>query len=248
MKLNNSTSPSVAGDTLSRHPFVSIIMPAFNEEKAIGKVVLEVASLMKTSRLPFEVIVVDDGSIDKTVSEARKSGAVVLSNGENRGKGYCLRKGLLKAKGDLIVTMDSDGEHRPSDVIRLLKPAMKGVDVVAGSRFIWSGKNCTSKCHILGNHLFNVCIMILTGKRVTDSQTGFRVMKRDVIDNLHLESDGYEVESEITIKSLRNGFSFTEIPITIRRREYGITRIKLLSDGTKILRTIFVSSLIDFLH
>jgi glycosyltransferase involved in cell wall biosynthesis len=248
LKLNNLPSRSVAGDTLSRHPFVSIIMPALNEEEAIGKVLLDVVAIMKSMSMPFEVIVVDDCSIDKTVSVAENSGATVLSNGENRGKGYCLRKGLLKAKGDFIVTMDSDGEHRAADVVRLLKPALKGVDVVAGSRFICATKNCTSRFHILGNHFFNICIMLLTGRRVTDSQTGFRVMKRSVVDDLRLESDGYEIESEITIKSLKNGFSFKEVPITIRRREYGITRIKMLSDGTKILRTIFVSSLSDFAH
>ena len=246
--MNNSTSPSIAGDTLSGPPLVSIIMPAFNEEKAIGKVILEVASLMVTNRLPYEVIVVDDGSFDKTASVARKSGAIVLLNGENRGKGYCLRKGLLRAKGNLIITMDSDGEHRPIDIFKLLKLAFRGVDVVAGSRFINGTKDTTSKCHIIGNHLFNVCIMLLTGKRVTDSQTGFRVFKRQVLENLRLQSDGYEIESEITIKSLRNGFSFSEVPIEIERREHGMTRIKLLYDGTKILRTIFVSSLTDYFH
>ena len=246
--MNNSSSRTVGRDTFSKYPFVSIIMPALNEEKAIGKVVLEVVSLMNSIRWPFEVIVVDDCSIDKTCSVARKSGAIVLSNRENRGKGYCLRKGLRNAKGDLIVTMDSDGEHRATDVARLLMFALKGVDVVAGSRFIWAEKNCTSKSHIIGNHFFNICIMLLTGKRITDSQTGFRVMKRKVIDDLHLISDGYEIESEITIKSLKNGFSFIEIPIKISRREYGVTRIKMLSDGTKILKTIFVSSLSEFAH
>ena len=246
LKLANSTSTNVAGDSLLKQPFVSIIMPALNEAKAIGKVILEVVSQMKSNRLHFEVIVVDDCSIDKTASVAEKSGAIVFLNKEKRGKGYCLRKGLLKAKGDLIVTMDSDGEHRPKDVIRLLNPALKGIDVVAGSRFIWTAKNCTSKTHIIGNHLFNVCIMFLTGRRVTDSQTGFRVMKRNVVDNLRLQSDGYEIESEITIKSLKNGFSFVEIPILIKPRKYGRTRIRLLSDGSKIFKTIFAYSLSDF--
>jgi glycosyltransferase involved in cell wall biosynthesis len=243
--MNDSTSHTVAGSTLSRHPFISIIMPALNEENAIGKVVLDVASLMKLNRLPFEVIVVDDGSSDRTASVAKNSGAIVLSNVVKQGKGYCLRKGLRKARGDFIVTMDSDGEHTPTDLIRLLEPALKGVDVVAGSRFISAAKNCTSKSHLIGNKLFNFCIQLLTGEKVTDSQTGFRVMKRKVVDKFRLESDGYEIESEITIKSLKNGFSFVEIPITVEKRAYGSTRIKLLTDGTRILKTIFVSALSD---
>ena len=90
--------------------------------------------------------------------------------------------------------------------------------------------------------------MILTGKKVTDSQTGFRILKRKVIDVLCLQSDGFEIETEITVKSIRNGFSFKEVPINTRRREYGISRIKMLSDGRKILRTVFASSLFEGAH
>lgn len=227
------------------HPFVSIIMPALNEERSIGKLVLEIVSLMTSHRLIFEVIVVDDGSTDKTVSVARRCGAVVLSSGRNRGKGYCLRQGLTRARGDVIVTMDSDGEHRPTDITKLLRYAFRGIDVVAGSRFLNGTKNFTSRIHYFGNQLFNLSIMVLTGKKITDSQTGFRVLKRKVLDSLSLQSDGYEIETEITVKSLRNGFTFKEVPIYIKRREYGISRIRMLSDGKKILTTIVTSSLAE---
>ena len=90
--------------------------------------------------------------------------------------------------------------------------------------------------------------MVLTGKQITDSQTGFRVLKRKVIDSLRLQSDGYEIETEITVKSLRNGFTFKEVPIYIKRREYGISRIRMLSDGKKILTTIVTSSLSEVAH
>lgn len=244
----NSSFVDAASGGYAACPFVSIILPALNEERSIGKLVLEIVSLMSSHRLVFEVIVVDDGSTDKTVSVARRCGAVVLSNGGNRGKGYCLRKGLTMARGDLIVTMDSDGEHRPTDIIRLLRCSLGGVDVVAGSRFLNGTKNFTSKIHYFGNQLFNLSIMVLTGKKITDSQTGFRVLKRKVVDSLSLQSDGYEIETEITVKSFRNGFTFKEVPIYIKRREYGISRIRLLSDGKKILKTIVTSSLSKVAH
>ena len=239
----DSSLAEAASSTHAMYPFVSIIMPALDEEKTIGKVVSEIVSLMTRHRLIFEVIVVDDHSADKTISVARRSGAIVLSNGRTRGKGYCLRKGLLKARGDVIVTMDSDGEHRPTEIIRLLRCAFQGTDVVAGSRYLNGTRNFTSKIHLVGNRLFNLTIMVLTGRWVTDSQTGFRVLKRKVVDTLDLQSDGFEIESEITVKTMRNGFTFKEVPITIKRREYGITRIKMMSDGRKILKTIVKSSL-----
>jgi dolichol-phosphate mannosyltransferase len=85
--------------------------------------------------------------------------------------------------------------------------------------------------------------MSLTGKIVSDSQTGFRAMKKDVFEKLNLQSDGFDIEAEITIKSLLNGFTFKEIPITIEKRRYNLSKIKVFSDGRKILTTIIRSSL-----
>jgi glycosyltransferase involved in cell wall biosynthesis len=230
------------------YPFVSIIMPALNEEKTVGKLVLEISSLMSSNHIPFEVIVVDDSSSDKTYYEALRCGAVVMRNDRNGGKGYCLRRGLEKARGDFVVMMDSDGEHLPTDMMRLLSEAFRGLDVVSGSRFMNGESSSTSRIHFVGNQIFNTVIFILTGKTVTDSQTGLRVLKRKVIDALHLESDGFEIETEITVKSLKNGFSFKEVPISIRRREYGVSRVRMLSDGRKILRTMVTSSLSEVGH
>jgi glycosyltransferase involved in cell wall biosynthesis len=230
------------------YPFVSIIMPAFNEEKAIGNVVSELFSVMKISGLSFEIIAVDDGSTDKTCSEALRCGAVVLSNGENHGKGYCLRKGLEKARGEVVVTMDSDGEHRPTDVLKLLGMFFKGNDVVAGSRFLNGGANFTSRIHYFGNQLMNLAVVSMVRKRITDSQTGFRAIKHSVFEKLRLESDGFEVETEITVKVLKNGFAFAEVPISVMPRKFGVSRVKLLWDGTKIFKTIVKASLAEVEH
>jgi glycosyltransferase involved in cell wall biosynthesis len=247
-KMVSSSLVEAASGNRAAYPFVSIIMPALNEEKTVGKLVSEASSLMSSHHIPFEVIVVDDSSSDRTYGEALRCGAIVLRNDRTSGKGCCLRRGLEKARGDLIVTIDSDGEHLPKDIIRLLGHALGGVDVVCGSRFLNGSSNFTSRIHLVGNQIFNIVILILTGKRVTDSQTGFRVLKRKVIDTLRLESDGFEIETEITVKSLRNGFSFKEVPININRREYGISRVRMLSDGRKILQRILTSILTDVSH
>jgi glycosyltransferase involved in cell wall biosynthesis len=218
---------------------ISVVIPAYNEEKTIGKIISNTISTMENLKTPYEIIVVDDGSNDNTRRIAATYKATVLSNGKNQGKGYALRKGFRHARGDIIVTFDSDGAHKPEEIPDLINPLFNGVDIVAGSRFLGRRRNSTSRLHRLGNSLFNVTITILTGKRVTDSQTGFRAFKKEVLQTLNLESLGYEVETEITVKGLNNGFTFQEKPITCEERKYNISKLKILFDGIKILKTIF---------
>jgi glycosyltransferase involved in cell wall biosynthesis len=218
---------------------ISVVIPAYNEEETIGDIISSTISTMESLKMPYEIIVVDDGSNDNTGRIAAGYKATVLSNGKNRGKGYALRKGFRYARGDIIVTVDSDGTHKPKEIPDLIHPLFNGVDIVAGSRFLGHRRNSTSRLNRLGNSLFNITITILTGKRVTDSQTGFRAFKKRVLRSLNLESLGYDVETEITVKVLRNGFTFQEKPISCEERKYSISKLKILSDGMKILKTIF---------
>jgi len=221
---------------------ISVVIPAYNEEKTMGNVISDTISVMESLEMPYEIIVVDDGSTDNTRQTATKYKATVLSNGKNQGKGNALRKGFQYAQGDIVVTIDADGAHRPKEIPGLIYPLFNGVDMVTGSRFLGGGRDSTSKLNRLGNLLFNITIMILTGKRITDSQTGFRAFKKEVLQKLNLESLGYEIETEITVKGLKNGFIYQEKPISCEQRKYSISKLKILSDGTKILQTILRAS------
>jgi glycosyltransferase involved in cell wall biosynthesis len=201
---------------------------------------------MNLLNLPYEIILVDDGSTDKTGLIASFFKIKVLINKQNRGKGYSLKKALRHAHGDIIVTIDSDGEHKPKEIATLLEAVSNGTDIAAGSRFLNYQSAVTTKLNQIGNHLFNLAIMSLTGKRVTDSQTGFRAIKREVLEKLNLQSDGYDIETEITVKSLRSGFSFRELPITVERRKFGVSKLKLFVDGERILRTILTTSFVRY--
>jgi glycosyltransferase involved in cell wall biosynthesis len=227
---------------------ISVVIPAYSEEKTIGDVISNTILTMDSLGMPYEIIVVDDGSTDKTRQIASRYKATVLSNGKNQGKGYALRRGFRYARGDIIVTIDADGAHNPKEITDLIHPLFNGVDIVAGSRFLGRGGDSTSRLNRLGNFMFNATIMILTGKGLTDSQTGFRALKKEVLQRLNLESVGYEIETEITVKGLKNGFVFQEKPISCEKRKYHISKLNVLSDGVRILRTILGANFAKIAH
>ena len=227
-----------------RTSIVSVVIPAYNEEDSIGEVLLKTNATMETVGLPYEVIVVDDGSTDETKLRAMQYKATVLSNGTNKGKGYAIKRGLQNANGNIIVTMDADGSHQPEDIPKLISPLLNGADAVFGSRFISQREPySTKKLHIFGNNLFNILIAVFTGKRITDSQTGFRAYKKKMLDEIGITSNGYEIETEMTMKSLKNGHIVKEEPVTFERRKNGSSNLHPLFDGIKIFKTIIKSAI-----
>ena len=218
---------------------ISVMIPAYNEEKNIEGILTRTEATLKALKHPYEILVVDDGSTDETSSLARKKMAIVIKMQKNRGKGFALRKAFQQATGDILITMDADGSHKPEEIPRLVTPLLNGIDVATGARFNGEmQKGSTKKLHVMGNNIFNLIIMILTRKRITDSQTGFRAFKKSVMKEIKLFSNGYEVETELTIKTLKNGFTVCETPIAFEKRKNGISRINPLFDGLKIMATM----------
>lgn len=229
-----------------RNPKISVIIPAYNESLNIGNVISATVEALEKIGLPYEIIVVDDGSADMTAEIARDRGARVIQNKRNFGKGHALRSGFRAAEGDIIVTIDADSTSNPQEIEKLVLPLMKGADIVFGTRF--SEKSnvrpyATSRILRLGNKLFNLSILLMTGRSITDSQTSFRAFDRKALNSLNLTSNGFEVEVEITVKALNSGFSFEEVPITsFPTRSYHASKINVFRDGFRILRQIFRSS------
>lgn len=223
-------------------PLVSIVIPAFNEQESIGDTLDKAYKMIEPSPFSFEIIVVDDGSTDRTRELAGQHKVTVLTNGTNKGKGVALRRGFGHAQGEIVVTMDADGSHDPADVPKLLLPVLNGATLALGTRFgSEEGKQSTRKLNLFGNGLINLSILLLTGKRITDSQSGFRAMRQSFVRELTLVSDGYEVETEVLVKALRNGNIVKEVPLGISRRKNGHSHLNPLSDGIKIMRTVVKS-------
>jgi glycosyltransferase involved in cell wall biosynthesis len=221
---------------------LSIIIPVYNEELTIGNIIDRTKNALQQIGLKYEIIVVDDHSHDKSLDVARKHGARLFSLKEHLGKGYVLRAGFAKAKGDIIVTIDSDGSHRPEELQEVLTPVLEDrADLVIGSRYLNHKPVATRKLNAFGVKIFNYLIALFTGVAVTDSQSGYRSMRREVLKKQKLYAREYEIESEMLIKTVKAGFRVAEVPISFEQRTYGRSGIDPVWDGSKILYSIMLA-------
>ncbi len=191
---------------------ICVIIPAYKEEKHIGDVVKEVKSL------PFidEVVVIDDGSPDSTYIVAQNSGAHVIRYEENRGKGFALKTGIdwaINNNYDLIITMDADGQHLPSEIERFIdKIKRDNVDIVVGRRKLGDSM---PPIRVFTNGITSIVTSMLCGQRIHDSQSGFRLFKREVLEKTDISHFRFQVETEMLVKACRKGFKVGEVPISV---------------------------------
>jgi glycosyltransferase involved in cell wall biosynthesis len=218
---------------------LSVIIPVYNEELTIGNIIDRTKTALQQIGLPYEIIVVDDRSYDKSLEVAKKHKVKVLTLKQHLGKGYALRAGFAEAKGDIIITIDSDGSHRPEELPRVLMPVLKGkTDLIIGSRYLNQKNVAARKLNAFGVRIFNFLIQLLTGTAITDSQSGYRAMKRQILNTQKLKSGGYEIESEMLVKTAKEGFRVAEVPISFEQRTYGRSGVDPMVDGSKILLSI----------
>jgi len=218
---------------------LSVVIPIFNEEPTIGDVIKRLKATLRQIGLKHELIVVDDCSADKSLEISRNHSVRIYSLKQHMGKGYALRVGFTKAKGEIIATIDSDGSHRPEELPLLLAPILRDqADFVIGSRFLNEKPVSAKKLNAIGVRLFNALIKVFTRTGVTDSQSGYRVMKSEILKTQQLKSRGYEIESEMLVKTARRGFRVKEVPISFEQRTYGRSRLDPIIDGFRILLSI----------
>jgi len=188
---------------------VWIIIPAYNERFRLAGILDELKSKN------FSILVVDDGSIDNTYEAAGKKADFVIRNEKNLGKGMSLKKGidyLLKETDfDYLVTMDADGQHSPSDLNKFLRKARDGAYFIVGNRM--SNPIGMPKLRIITNKFMSWLISRIARQRIPDTQCGFRLIKREVLEKINIETNNFEIESEILIKAARSGFPIKSIPI-----------------------------------
>ncbi|MGP8159658.1 MAG: glycosyltransferase family 2 protein [Candidatus Dormibacteria bacterium] len=205
-------------------PFLSVLMPALNEERTISQVLDAVLA----SPVDLEVILVDDGSTDGTWelmrARADADSRVRAHRHEvNQGKGGAIRTALRQARGTVVLIQDADLEYDPADYPRLLEPIQAGrATVVYGSR-AFSSHTAYSYWYVMGNRLVTLATNLIYNCYLSDMETGYKVMPREVALSLDLQARGFELEPEITAKLLRSGQRIYEVPVSYaaRSREEG---------------------------
>jgi glycosyltransferase involved in cell wall biosynthesis len=192
---------------------ITVGIPAFNEEKNIASII------QKLSQVADTVIVCDDGSTDNTAKIAEKMGAIVITHQQNLGYGGAIRSLFLKAReldSDMLVTLDSDGQHRISDVLPVVDPILKNqADLVIGSRFLTENQKDMPKYRKIGIKMITKLANTSLEESVTDSQSGFRAYGKNILSKITPSEKGMGVSNEILMKVSKTGFKIVEVPIVV---------------------------------
>jgi glycosyltransferase involved in cell wall biosynthesis len=228
-------------------PRVSVVLPIFEEEELIRQLIPEIIQTLESEENEFEIIAVDDGSEDSTptalkeLKQAYPDQLSVVSHLYNKGNGAALRTGTHVAQGDIIVYMDADGQHSAADIPKLLTE-IPPFDLVVGAR---SKSYQGTWYRNLANRFYNRFASWLSGRQVFDLTSGFRAFRRSVgVHFLHLYPAGFSTPTTMTLAFLKAGYNLVYVPIDVKSRAMGRSKIRLWDDGARfviiILRMIML--------
>jgi glycosyltransferase involved in cell wall biosynthesis len=222
-------------------PVLSVIVPCFNERPTIAELLKRVLAVP----IAKEILVVDDGSTDGSVAviEAvaeREPSIRLLRQERNQGKGAALRRGFAEARGEVVIVQDADLEYDPREFLRIIQPILNGdADVVYGSRFEGHPRRVMLYWHTVANRFLTWLSNLTTNLNLTDMGTGYKAFRRDVIQSLQLESNGFDFEAEVTAKIARRSSHIYEVPISYHGREYWEGKKIRWKDGLAAVWAIF---------
>jgi glycosyltransferase involved in cell wall biosynthesis len=214
---------------------VTIIIPAHNEEEGIADAI----NGIKRLNVGYEIIVVDDGSTDNTYKLASETGVKIIRHPYNKGYGAALKTGIRNAEADVVLFMDADGQHKPSDIQKLLQYIREEYDMVVGAR---TKKSKISLLRRPGKKVLSITANYLAGVKIPDLNSGFRALKKSVVlEFMHILPNSFSFSTTITLALITSGYSVKYVPIEAPER-VGTSKIKPFRDGFRfilmIVRTI----------
>jgi glycosyltransferase involved in cell wall biosynthesis len=215
---------------MTNTPDVTIIIPAHNEEEGISDVITQLEELSGN----YEILVVDDGSTDNTHKLASDTGVKVIRHPYNKGYGAALKTGIRNAKADIVLFMDADGQHKPSDIEKLI-PYIGEYDMVVGAR---TKKSKISLLRRPGKKILSLTANFLAGMKIPDLNSGFRALKKSVAQEfMHILPNSFSFSTTITLALVNSGYSVKYVPIEALER-VGASKIKPFQDGFNFIMLI----------
>lgn len=207
----------------------SLIIPAYNEEKGLPKVIEECHGMVD------EIIVVDDGSSDKTCEMSGNDKIRFIRHEKNQGKAAAIRTGISHAMGDIIILIDADYTY-PAKYLPQFKTIIEEerAQLVLGSRFL-NGINNMPLLNTIGNRIFSIIAAYISCVNITDAQTGYRAFKREMFSKLDVDALSLEYETKMTVRAAKYGYKIVEFPIEYRKR-IGSSKLRPIQDGVKMFR------------
>jgi glycosyltransferase involved in cell wall biosynthesis len=232
---------------VSKEYKVCIVIPAFNEESAVGSVIKDLHATFSKSAYDYQIVVVDDGSSDRTASVASRHEALVIQHILNSGSGGATATGLSYAYQndfDIAATLDADGQHDANDVMKGIKLASKKhVDLLIGSRLI--NRRGMSRVKVLGNKGLSLITYLLFGIHVTDSQSGLRIFSKRALTDLKWTTSGYEFCSEMLWRAKQLGLKIDEFPIKAIYTEYSMSKGQNNWNAFNIVKALLVRRVVE---
>ena len=225
---------------------LSVIIPVYNESKSIE----EILKRVQATDTANEIVVVDDGSVDGTRDILKqldgKNRVRVILHEKNQGKGAAVRTGLSAATGDILLIQDADLEYDPRDYPILLKPIQEGLaDVVYGSRFLGGPRRVAMFWHMVANYMLTFMTNILYNTILTDMETGYKVFRRKVVQDMPLRARRFDFEPEFTAKVLKRRYRIFEVAITFNPRDYSEGKKIKLKDAFEAVWTLLKYRFVD---
>jgi dolichol-phosphate mannosyltransferase len=221
---------------------LSVVIPARNEEGAVEETLSALLGALRAAAIPFEIIVVDDGSTDKTAFlvralSARYSEIRLVQNTGRHGFGMAVRCGLHEATGDAVAIVMADSSDSPADVVKCYRRLLEGPDCVFGSRFIHGSRVHDYPIHkLVLNRLANWFIKALFGVPFNDFTNAFKLYRRAVIEGMQpLISPHFNLTVEMPLKAITRGYSFAVVPISWTNRQTGVSKLKIKEMGSRYL-------------